>query len=119
MRQDQFERLLILSEKITEVVLEEADPDGWPGKGIALANLDASSRGDRYWCKKNAAASLGLLLKLQSLAHIRRKIGISDPDETGSTADDDGDIDKEIAATEKEANKLLAKIQSKAYGRTA
>jgi hypothetical protein len=36
MRPDQIQRLQDLSEKLAEVVLEEADPKEWPGAGISL-----------------------------------------------------------------------------------
>ena len=40
MREDQKKRLEALSEKLIDVVLEEADPDFWPGAGQPLADVD-------------------------------------------------------------------------------
>ena len=67
MREDQIARLTDLSEKLADVVLEEADPDEWPGAGMPLAAISQQERGDRYWCKKNAAATFALLERTQSL----------------------------------------------------
>ena len=61
MRPDQLERLRDLEERLADVVLEEADPDTWPGAGKPLASLTQQERGDRFWCKRNAAATFGLL----------------------------------------------------------
>jgi len=40
MRQDQYEKLQALSERLTDTFLEEGDPDRWPGHGIEVAAMD-------------------------------------------------------------------------------
>ncbi|CRL45836.1 hypothetical protein SGGMMB4_03928 [Sodalis glossinidius str. 'morsitans'] len=60
MHNDEKTRLSKLSDKLTDVVLEEADPDNWPGAGKAIDAHTKQERGDRYWCKKNAATTLTL-----------------------------------------------------------
>ena len=74
MHNDYKTRLTALSDKLTDVVLDEADPDTWPGADKPLDKHTKQERGDRYWCKKNAAASLTLLVKVHSLIgmHARR-----------------------------------------------
>ena len=42
MRQDQYERLMKLEEKLMECFLGEADPDVWPGKDCLLYTSDAA-----------------------------------------------------------------------------
>ena len=49
MHQDYKTRLTALSDKLTDVVLEEADPGNWPGAGKKPSELTKDERGDRYW----------------------------------------------------------------------
>ena len=107
MRPDQIQRLQDLSEKLAEVVLEEADPAEWPGANTPLAALTQQERGDRYWCKKNAAASFSLLERTTSLLTDAQDLRNNRPE-------DDVDMEKQIAAREKEATKLPNKVMSKA-----
>jgi hypothetical protein len=100
MRDDQRVRLAELSEKLADGVLEEADPALWPGAGQPLADMSKEDRGNRYWSKKNAAATFSLLERAIGLAE---KIG-------GSQPDGDGDLDEQIQRAEKEAAKLLDKV---------
>lgn len=108
MRQDQIERLRDLTEKLADVVLEEADPDTWPGSGVPLSDMTQEQRGNRYWCKKNAAGTFSLLERAQSL--------LSDAGDRRRNRDEDAedDLDKQIAAKEREAQKVLQKAMAKA-----
>lgn len=111
MRQDQYERLQALTEKLTDVFLDEADPEKWPGHGIAANTMEAQTRGDRYWCKKNAAATLTVIMKTTSLVGMiqqRSAAGAGDGVQEG-TDEPDG-LDGEIRAAEKEATRLLNKL---------
>lgn len=108
MRKDQIERLDALTEKLAEVVLEEADPDFWPGAGVPLAEISQQQRGDRYWCKKNAAATMALLERLQ------RTVTDATSDKRNNRPDDEEDLDREIKEAEARATKLLASVQKKA-----
>jgi hypothetical protein len=117
MRQDQYEKLQALTEKLTDVFLQEADPDKWPGAKLESANMDQQTRGDRYWVKKNAAATLTVIMKTVNLVGViqQRSAG----GEEGGAAVEDGaseasGLDAEIKAAEKEATKLLNQLQSKA-----
>jgi hypothetical protein len=115
MRQDQFEKLQMLAEKLTDAFIGEADPDMWPGHGVAMATMDQQTRGDRYWCKKNAAATLSVIVRTTSLIGIIQNRtsgggagGVPTPEqETGES-----DLDRDVKAAEKEATKLLAQLQS-------
>lgn len=108
MRQDQIERLRELSEKLADVVLEEADPETWPGAGQPLADITQEERGNRYWCKKNAAATFSLLERTHSLL-----TDCLDPHRQRDPAQE-ADIDRQIKAREKDAEKTLARVMAKA-----
>lgn len=113
MRQDQFERLQQLEEKLTDVFLDEAEPSVWPGHGLAPNALDQGTRGDRYWCKKNAVATLSLIQRVAALVHTVQVHGDTPPP-TGAEAtlgDDEDQLDGAIASAEKEASKLLDELQ--------
>jgi len=110
MRQDQFEKLQDLHEKLTDVFLTEADPDQWPGHGIDLKAMDKQTRGDRYWCKKNAVATIAVMQRITSLVdHIHSHNPDAEPDPTGVEPEED--LDAEVEAAEKEAKALLNKVQ--------
>lgn len=112
MNADQIRRLGILTEKLADVVLEEADPDNWSGKGVPIANMDQKSRGDRYWCKKNAAASMSLLDRAQSL--LVRATHVPPPSQAPGVEggeEPEVDIDSEISSYEAKAAKLLDKVK--------
>lgn len=101
MRPDQLQRLRELSEKLADVVLVEADPDEWPGAGRGPAEMDQQTRGDRYWCKKNAAATFALLVRAQEIVD---KSG-------GDQPPPDADVERDISRYEREAAKALERIR--------
>lgn len=106
MRDDQIVRLQALSERLGEVVIEEVDPHKWPGAGKALADLTQEERGNRYWSKKNAAASMTLLLKVVNIAGIMNRQKPA-PD-AGHAIDE---LDGELAAAEREAQAIIDRMQ--------
>lgn len=107
MRQDQIQRLHELQEKLADVVLEEADPGLWPGAGQAPADMDRETRGDRFWAKKNAAATFALLERTTSTLSYT-------PNDRQSLPDQELDIEKQIAKREREAQKLLDGVMDRA-----
>lgn len=113
MRQDQYERLQALSEKLTDVFLGEADPDTWPGAGIPLATMDKATRGDRYWSKKNAAGTVMLIGRVHTLIG-QIQLGSSAGDGAAGLTTAEEELDQEVAAAEKEAERLLNEVQQKA-----
>lgn len=113
MRQDQFERLTEYAEKLIDVLVQEMNPESWPGHGIDPNKMDAQTRGDRFWAKKNPIATVTLAMKLNSLIDLSRR---QTAGEGGAAAvedhpDADDGLDGEIKRTEKEAARLLDKIQ--------
>ena len=110
MRQDQYEKLQALSERLTDVFLDEAEPDQWPGHGIAVGAMDQQTRGDRYWCKKNAVATLTLIGRVAGITDLIQKQ--SNAGNGAAVVTDEADtLDAEISAAEKEAAKLLDQLQ--------
>lgn len=113
MRDDQYASLQALSEKLTDVVVDELEPNAWPGAGKKAEALTREERGDRYWSKKNAAATLSLLTKMQALLWtIERRSPDSPP-----PSEDHDDLDAEIKAADKEATRILKKVQDRVYER--
>ncbi len=111
MREDQYLRMQALSEKLAEAFIEEADPATWSGAGKAPNEMDKTERGDRYWCKRNAAATGGLLLRVGSLVSMiqRDSGGSGGAGEVTPEGSDGGEnlLEDEIAAAEKEGARLL------------
>ncbi|GAB2493885.1 hypothetical protein [Arenimonas alkanexedens] len=108
MRQDQIEKLQALSEQLTDVFLFEANPKEWPGEGLLPRLLSQEQRGDRYWSKKNAVATMAIVVRIESLTG-----RLVNP--RGKDADEDADsnLDAEISAAEKEGTRLLEKVLAK------
>lgn len=112
MHEDYKTRLTALCDKLTGVVLTESNPDNWPGAGKASADLTKDERGDRYWEKKNAAATLTLLVKIHSLIGMHNRGGTpADPESTVESK-----VDKQIAKAEADAQRIVAKAMAKAKG---
>ena len=108
MRQDQYEKLQALEEKLVDVFIEESDPHEWPGAGLKIAAMLPQTRGDRYWTKKNAAATGILVNRVTSMIGAQQGFGT-----TAADADAEGErqLDAEIASAEKQAMKLLDELQ--------
>lgn len=106
MRDDQITRLQALSERLGEVVITEVDPQNWPGADKGPTELTQQERGDRYWCKKNAAATMTLLLKVVNIAGIMNRQKPA-PD-AGHAVDE---LDGELAAAEREAQAIIDRMQ--------
>lgn len=112
MRQDQYEKLQAMSERLTDVFLQEAEPENWPGHQLGAIEMGQQIRGDRYWCKKNAVATLTLIQRVATLNWIIQRQG---NEGSGAAVDEEeeGMLDAAIKDAEKEATKLLNKLQDK------
>lgn len=112
MKQEQFERLQALHEKLVDVLLDEADPEKWPGAGLLPSQMDAQTRGDRYWVKKNAVATIALTQRIQTLVTVVRvQTSGDDPENPAAVVDPQDDLDRQVADAEREASQLLANLQ--------
>lgn len=108
MRPDQITRLMDLEEKIADVAIEECDPDEWPGAGQPQSAMDQETRGNRFWAKRNAGATLMLLGKVIALR--------ADPKSAlGKVSPRDDDINKGIVRAEREAQRLIEQVQKNEY----
>lgn len=106
MRADQLEKLRQIQEEIADLFIGECDTKGWPG-------LDTKDgRGDRYWLKKNATASLVLVGRIENLLALRdgRSTGERPNPEDEAKRKDEAHLDGEIAEAEKEAARLGRKV---------
>lgn len=70
MRPEQITQLSSIEEELTDVFIAECQPKTWP------AMVKQKDRGDRYWFKKNALATLSLVGRLQT---VLREIKAGDP----------------------------------------
>lgn len=115
MRDDQRARLAALEEQLIDKVLDEADPETWPGAGVELAQMTKQERGDAYWCKQNAAATLGLAMRVASLIQNADRAKWADPNKP--TADDEAErMEGEIAKYEKKAKAMLETVMERHGG---
>lgn len=105
-----------MEEKLLDVFISEADPAGWPGRGLQLAAMDAQTRGDLYWCRKTAASALVLASKVQTIIGRTQASGLgTTPDgveEAESTAQQEQQIDDDYARAEREAARLMRELQT-------
>lgn len=69
MRPEQVTKLAAIEEELIDVFVSECKPGKWPGM------KDVKDRGDRYWHKKNALATLTLAARIQT---VLREINVGD-----------------------------------------
>lgn len=105
MREDQIDKLLALTEELTDVFLFEASPKDWPGAGVLPRDMSQEDRGDRYWCKKNAVATMAIVVRIEGLTSRLRNPAGKDAGDEGQ-----GGLDAEIAQAEKEGKAMLDKV---------
>lgn len=109
MQRDYKTRLSTLCDQLTDVVLQEADPTQWPGADKQISELTKDERGDRYWDKKNAAASLTLLIKVHSLLGMHLRGGTADS--LGEQDDEAFALGQQVSKAEREATAILERLQ--------
>ena len=95
MRQDQFEKLQALEEKLVDVFLDEANPDGW-----------SKDKKERYWQRREAAETAALLVRTQALMS----------NDTGGRRQDP-DREKEAERMIEQASNRAAKAVERAIAR--
>lgn len=109
MRPDQLQRLQDLSEKLADSFLLEADPGEWPGDAKAPTDLTQQERGDRYWAKKNAMATGGVLRFTMDILAKQTP----DPAKPGNP-DEEGDLDRQIKEAQRRSKKLVDEAVARA-----
>ena len=104
MRDDQRTRLEELRDKLLETAVVDADPQRWVGAGKAPIEMTQKERGDAYWCRKMAAATVSLLTKVNNIVNTHGA-------PTSGNTKDDGELDGELAAAEREAQAIIERMQ--------
>ncbi len=110
MTPEQAKRLAALQDKLLETVFREADPDNWVGGNTPTADLTMEDRGNRYWCMKVAAQAVGIYARLDAISGQNGAIG---------NPRDGEDLDDEIKRSEREAQKIMARLQDRMPKRDA
>ena len=117
MRQDQWERLQQLEEKLTDIFIEEADPDKWPCPGSPSANLSPDDRKTRYLFKRAAAETAMLLVRTQGLIGSVQGLGTAPPaadDEESGEDMEATSLEKEIINSEQQAERMRRDLIARA-----
>lgn len=112
MRPDQMQRLQDLSEQLADAFILEADPSEWSGSGKSPADITQQERGDRYWCKKNAMATGGVLRYTLDL--ISHQPAAQDTEDKISA-----DMDRRIADAERRASAAVDLAVKRAKARSS
>lgn len=108
MRPEQISKLTEIEEQLTDLFISEAEKKKWPGMETA------QSRGDRYWHKKNALATLTLVGRIQTvLRDIRTGDGGSEKPGTAAPEAAERSIEAEAAALEKQGVAILKRHAKK------
>jgi hypothetical protein len=102
MRQDQYLKLRMLSEKIADVAIFDADPDNWVGAGKAAKSLSKTQRGNAFWCRRVALGTISVLMRVEALVS---SAGFN----LAMGSQEDLSLEDEIASAEKAAAKWLEK----------
>ena len=110
MRPDQYERLKKLSEDLTDVFLNEADPTGWDGYGMLPKDQTKEDSGNAYWSKKNAVATIAIVIRVGTLIDATES---NRRPSAGEVSEDDRLLDAEIAEAEAAGRKALNEILKK------
>lgn len=100
---EQALELQALAQELVGVAIEECDPSLWPGAGKRPNELTRQERGDRVWAKKNAAATMSLLLDISRVLGVERSAGAGTVPEDVAT---DEDIDAMIRAAESDVRRF-------------
>lgn len=130
MRDDQFQKLQALEEKLIDVFLDEADPTSWPGQGLKISQMDKQTRGDLYWCRKTAASVLVLATRVQSLTNAGMRSGAAGGKPGSQEIPENGEdataaaalehqeqqLDRDYDRAERAAAKLMRELQESAAG---
>jgi hypothetical protein len=98
MRPEQVTALVQLEEKLVDLFSAECKPDEWPDMETA------QSRGDRYWHKKNALATLTLVGRIQTVLRDARTDGGAGTE--GGKGEPERAADEPAESIEKEAKRL-------------
>lgn len=113
MRPEQIAKLVTLEEELVDVFSTECKPKDWPGLATA------QQRGDRYWHKKNALATLTLVGRIQTVLRDARTDGGTEKpkDEEPRGGRDEESLEREAERLEAEGVAVLRRHEKKKRGR--
>lgn len=115
MRQDQYEKLQALSERVMDSFLHEADPDHWPGKGLKIGEMDAQTRGDLYWVRKTAISAASLYGRIEAMIGRVQIAGSGTTPAAGEPPEGEApppdDLEAEMRMYAREAAQLVDQVQ--------
>lgn len=113
MRADQYQKLKTAMERLLDVFIAEADPDVWPGAGLVPAAMDSKTRGDRVWCKKDAAATMSIIQRVDNITRQHEGVGPS-----GTTPEpEEVPYEEQERIAERQATKLIEDVQKRIAAR--
>ncbi|ERM13479.1 MULTISPECIES: hypothetical protein [Pantoea] len=102
-----------LADRLTEVAITECDVTQWPGHGKSITEMDKQTRGDRYWAKQNATATILLVKNLHNLVS-QRQAGQKDRLAANPTAASDDDIlQQQVSQAERDSAEQIRKAMAK------
>lgn len=96
--------------ELAEIFIAETDASKWPGDDTQ------KNRGDRYWHKRNAGATAGLIVKIQSILDVAlKKAPIADPTEPvpGGAEEEEEAPEAMAAAATAEAQRIIDRHQGR------
>jgi uncharacterized protein YlxW (UPF0749 family) len=97
-----------LSEEIAEVAINDMNPKNWSAHGILPKDMTKEERGDAYWSRKMAVATIMVLTRVAALKNTI-SAGRAPEDDEEETS-----LDEEITKAETEAKQLLDEVQRQA-----
>ncbi|MJS61842.1 hypothetical protein DOC35_19355 [Salmonella enterica subsp. enterica] len=102
-----------LAKKLTFVALDECDPRNWTGNGVPMAEMDARTRGDRAYDKKNAGLTVSLLTKVHALIAIHTPEGKRIAAKHAAEEDEMSEL---MAAAARETEEAMKRLGVKTIG---
>ncbi len=111
MTPDQLQKLRDRAELLVDIFLEESDPTTWPGNGVPVAEMSKQVRGDRYWCKKNAVATLAAAHRVSALVELEMRLASGQGGDTDAQAKEQARLDAMAAEAEKEAERIMKDLE--------
>jgi hypothetical protein len=119
MREDQYLKLQALTEKLLDVAVVDIDPANWTAYKVAPIEMTQQQRGDAYWCKKNAIATIGVIMRVESLIGRLQYRETPPPPAEGAPPADDAEqslrdeLETEIKSAETQAAALLKQFEKR------
>lgn len=111
MRPEQVSKLAAIEEQLIDVFIMEAEPQKLPGMKTA------QDRGDRYWFKKNALATLRLVANIQTVLREIQTGGEGENPKKPAETDEAETREKEIERLNREGVAILDRHRKRQQGK--